>query len=223
MNGWDIVNGVVNIFARLPLERLVPRSSDKDFDELTKRLGEHAQGSANATELLQAAPKAAPEAGGSQPKTPPVSDEETLTYQFDLLQDDLQHLETEHLPSKGRIMGKPCDCISKAARDLRRHARETIPIASRQGKDAKFYSKLSDWAEGLIDIGGSDAVASGRYDSLYLREAGTASNFRKQVEQLRSGLTGQSAVRSEETKKPGCQECAEIQSLKEFITHKLEH
>jgi len=50
-------------------------------------------------------------------------------YQLDLiLLDDLDHLETEHLPSKGRIAGVPCDCISKAGRSLRRHARETIPM-----------------------------------------------------------------------------------------------
>jgi hypothetical protein len=115
------------------------------------------------------------------------------------------------------------NCISKAARDLRRHALETIPIASRQGKDAQFFSALSEWATELMGIGGSGAVATGQYDGIYLKEAGTASNLRKQLEKQLSGLTGQPVVRSEETKKPGCPKCAEIQSLKEFITSKLEH
>ena len=114
-----------------------------------------------------------------------VSDSETWNYQTDLLLDDLQHLETEHLPAKGRIAGKPCDCISKAARDARRHARETIPIAARQGKDTEMLTRIETWANNLVTIGTLKATSSGVHDEQYLKEAGEASKFRKELEKLR--------------------------------------
>lgn len=58
-------------------------------------------------------------------------------YQLDLILDGLDHPETEHLPSKGRIARVPCDCISKADGSLRRHARETIAIVARQARETK--------------------------------------------------------------------------------------
>ena len=120
-----------------------------------------------------------------------VSDTTTLDYQIDRLIDDLQHLETEHLPAQGRIAGKTCDCIAKAARDLRRHSLETIPIASRQGKDAKLFSELASRADHLIEIGNLEAVNSGNYDEEYLRQAGQISTYRKQVEKMRCGTCGE--------------------------------
>lgn len=116
-----------------------------------------------------------------------VSDSTTLDYQIDRLIDDLQHLETEHLPAKGLIANQPCDCIAKAARDLRRHALETIPIASRQGKDAKLFSELASRADHLVEIGNLEAVSSGLHDEEYLRQAGQMSSYRKQVEKMRVG------------------------------------
>lgn len=94
-------------------------------------------------------------------------------YQLDLILDDLDHLETEHLPSKGSIAGVPCDCISKAGRSLRRHARETIPIAARQARETKVYSEVAPWAERIMEIGTVEAVASGQYDEEYLRDMET--------------------------------------------------
>ena len=120
-----------------------------------------------------------------------ISDASTLDYQIDRLVDDLQHLETEHLPAKGRIANQPCDCIAKAARDLRRHALETIPIASRQSKDAQLFSELASRADHLIEIGNLEAVNSGNYDEEYLRQAGQISSYRKQVEKMRCGTCGE--------------------------------
>jgi hypothetical protein len=74
-------------------------------------------------------------------------------YQLDLILDDLDHLETEHLPSRGRIAGVPCDCISKAGRSLRHHARETIPIAARQARETKVYQAVASWAERIMGTG----------------------------------------------------------------------
>jgi hypothetical protein len=71
-------------------------------------------------------------------------------YQLDLILDGLDHLETEHLHSKGRIAGVPCDCFSKARRSLRRHARETIPIAARQAWETKVYWAVASWAERIV-------------------------------------------------------------------------
>ena len=138
-----------------------------------------------------------------------ITDDETLRYQTELVIDDLQHLETEHLPNQGRIAGKPCDCIAKAARDLRRHARETIPIAARQGKDPVFYRELASWADRLVQIGTLDAVSSGEYDAEYLELAGVASQLRKEAERRR-----------QEVKPKGfretCQECGALEDLKDW-------
>jgi hypothetical protein len=56
--------------------------------------------------------------GPQSKETVAVTEQQTLVYQLDLLIDDILHLQTEHLPSKGRIAGLPCDCIAKAAREL---------------------------------------------------------------------------------------------------------
>ena len=128
------------------------------------------------------------------PSTEPprsASDEATLKYQLDLILDDLEHLEQEHLPGQGRLNGEVCDCISKAARSLRRHAKETIPIASRQGEDPQLFSELTEWARHLMDIGTIDQVTTGKYDNEYLDQAGTASKYRKQVAPLFSRVCPQ--------------------------------
>lgn len=141
---------------------------------------------------------------------PSVTEEQTIKYQFDLIIDDLQHLETEHLPQQGRIMGQPCDCIAKAARSLKRHAKETIPIAARQGKDPALLSEVGHWAEGMMEIGTLEAASSGQFDEQYLREAGTASTFRKQFEGIWSEVGPKGAV------KP-CEECVALEDLRAFL------
>lgn len=157
--------------------------------------------------------------GGEEPReiepaaeSPPVegaSSETTLKYQLDHLIDDLEHLETEHLPLQGRLDNEPCDCIAKAARSLRRHAVETIPIATRQGKEAAIFSNIAQWAQHLIDIGTINHVVSGKYDEEYLNQAGTASNLRKIIEKMFTEASSD------------CPECDEAQeSIREFIEKK---
>lgn len=138
----------------------------------------------------EAPPQLESEWGVAEKGTPgaSISDKGTLLYQIDRILDDLQHLETEHLPARGLIDDTACDCIAKAARDLRRHALETIPIASRQEKDAEIYSELALLASHLMEIGTSEAVKSGRYDNEYLTQAGTISQYRKQIQALLSEL-----------------------------------
>lgn len=114
-------------------------------------------------------------------KTPTVSDAQTLDYQLDRIIDDLQHLETEHLPAMGIIAGAACDCISKSARSLRFHSQETIPIAARQGKDARIFAEMAQWADHFVKIGTQDEVSTGTHTDEYLRGAGEASAFRKRV------------------------------------------
>ena len=148
-----------------------------------------------------------------RPSAESITDEETLRYQLDLIVDELQHLETEHLPMQGRIAGKPCDCIAKAARGLRRHAKETIPIAARQGKDTSVYSQMATWADGLMQIGTLDAVVTGEYDEEYLKQAGTASDLRKVFQKL----LGEAKPKGfRET----CEECGALEDLKSFIKSK---
>lgn len=142
-----------------------------------------------------------------------ISDEETLRYQLEAIVDDLQHLETEHLPAQGRIAGKVCDCISKAARDLRRHARETVPIAARQGKDTALYSQVAAWAQEMVRIGTADMVASGQFDEEYLRQAGVASTLRKAFEGLAAEVRPKGFRES-------CAECGPVEDLREWLKRK---
>jgi hypothetical protein len=114
----------------------------------------------------------------------PITNLATLAWQIEHLLDDVEHLEVDHLPGKGRINGSPCDCIAKGGRTTRRHAIETVPIAARQDVDARIFSEIAQWANHLVDIGTLDAVQSGKYDDEYLRQAGTASNYRKTLEKI---------------------------------------
>lgn len=144
------------------------------------------------------------------PEFPPgpsiaVSEAETLNYQLDLLLDDLAHLETEHLPQRGRINGKACDCIAKAGRSLRRHALETIPIAGRQGIDASIFSDLADRADRLITIGTAQAVTIGEHDGEYLSAAGELSLLRKSLETLKSKVVA------------SCEGCAIVKPVKQWL------
>jgi hypothetical protein len=95
----------------------------------------------------------------------------------------------------------PCDCIAKAARDLRRHSLETIPIASREGRDAKIFSDMASLTDELMGIGSVDPVKSGKYDADYLRLAGVVSDYRKKISQITSE----------------CQECDQFQQLMDYI------
>ena len=146
------------------------------------------------------------------PKPPEIALEaHSLDYQLDTLLDDLQHLETEHLPAQGRLQGLPCDCIAKAARDLRRHARETIPIAARESKEATIFSEMAAEGDRLIEIGTVEAVRSGLYDAEYLKHAGTISNYRKAVERMRQEL-------SPKSQEP-CPECETLKELSRYMKY----
>ncbi|MBA7480227.1 hypothetical protein ES707_15676 [subsurface metagenome] len=162
--------------------------------------------------LSRRAPETTPET--AQEPMVGASNETTLKYQLDHIIDDLEHLETEHLPYQGRLNGEPCDCIAKAARSLRRHAVETIPIAARQGEGAQIFSAMKDWAQHLIDIGTINQVVSGRYDDEYLAQAGDASNYRKQVEAIFTKVG---------TNPSDCPTCGEArESIKQFIEQRKE-
>lgn len=157
-----------------------------------------------------------PAATYEEPAPAPVtgaSNETTLKFQLDHILDDIEHLETEHLPEQGRLNGEACDCIAKASRSLRRHVVETIPIASRQGKNSAVFSEIRDWAQHMMDIGTIDQVTSGRYNEEYLIQAGTASNYRKQLEKMLKEISG--------SKPASCPTCeATKQKLNEFIKKK---
>lgn len=141
-----------------------------------------------------------------------VSDESTLRFQLDLLIDNATDLETIHLPNKGRINGNPCDCIAKHARILRAHAKETIPIAARQGKDSRVFDELASLASHLMEIGTKEMVMSGEHDEEYLQQAGLVSSYRKQLETV----LGQTRT----TFKEHCKDCPTTLSLKEFVKQK---
>jgi hypothetical protein len=141
-----------------------------------------------------------------------VSDDSTYRFQLDLLIDNATDLETVHLPNKGRINGASCDCISKHARILRAHAKETIPIASRQGKDTIFFSELAKFADHLMQIGTKEAVESGQYDDEFLEKAGVMSRYRKKLEDL----LGHTHVSYSQQ----CATCPSTLDLKAFIKKK---
>lgn len=141
-----------------------------------------------------------------------VSDDSTYRFQLDLLVDNATDLETVHLPNKGRINGQSCDCIAKHARILRAHAKETIPIASRQGKNSHIFAEIAEFADKLMLIGTKEAVESGQYDEEYLDQAGAMSNYRKKLEEL----LGQAHVSYSEQ----CENCPTTLNLKAFAEKK---
>jgi hypothetical protein len=104
--------------------------------------------------------------------------------------------------------------------ELSRHARETIPIAARQGKHNALYSEAGSWAERMMEIGTQDAVASGQYDEEYLREAGTAPKFRKGFQRLYNDAKSQNSEeaqgKSEKSEQP-CPECVTLQEVREWL------
>lgn len=137
-----------------------------------------------------------------------VTDQQTLAYQLDHIIAPLRQLEL-HLAEGGKIAGVPCDCIAKAAIDVSIFSEETVPIAARQGEDAKFYTELASWAKRMQSIGSEQAVSSGKHDDEYLAESGTASRFRKQVQALLSELK---TIPEEE-----CPTCEAVKTLKEHM------
>ena len=147
--------------------------------------------------------------GAGMSTTDGVSDDSTYRFQLDLLIDNATDLETIHLPNKGRIAGKPCDCIAKHARILRAHAKETIPIASRQGKDSLLFGDLATVADHLMLIGTKEAVESGQNDQAYLQYAGVMSSYRKQLESLLS--------QAKTTYSEQCKTCPTSQKVKALI------
>lgn len=183
--GGRVISDVIRL-------KMISRPKSKPPEEEAPTIEKEAGKSPELTQNIAAAPETALEA-------------HSLDYQLDRILDELQHLETDHLPTKGRLDGVPCDCIAKAARDLRRHARETIPIAAREGKDTSMFSSIADEANYLMEIGTVDAVKSGQYDAEYLKHSGVISNFRKSVEKMLAEVKSGSS--------PGCPECEELRRL----------
>jgi hypothetical protein len=139
----------------------------------------------------------------------PITNQATLAWQIEHLLDDVEHLEVDHLPAQGRINGKPCDCIAKGGRTTRRHAIETVPIAARQDVDAQIFSDIAQWSNHLVDIGGLDAVLSGKFDDEYLRQAGTASNYRKALEKMLAEF--------KKSHRQQCETCPSVLDMRKFI------
>jgi hypothetical protein len=177
-------------------------SNKLDRFGLTESPLKEATKSSETTQTTTTALKTAPGASSEEPHT--------LEYQLDRLLDELQHLETEHLPAKGRLLQRACDCISKASRSLRRHARETIPIAAREGKDTSLFDSIAEEADYLMGIGTLEAVKSGKYDAEYLSHSGVISNFRKQVDKMLAEVKSG----------PDCPECEELRRLSRSISER---
>lgn len=112
-----------------------------------------------------------------------VSDSDTLRYQLDHLLAPLIELET-HLSEGCKIMGVPCDCCGKHAYQLRVFATETIPIASRMGKDVSIFNEIVAWTHRIEDIDTPEKVESGEYQATYQEESGAASRFRKRIQTM---------------------------------------
>lgn len=108
-----------------------------------------------------------------------VTPEETLDYQKREIGKELYKLE-RHLSQGCRIFNKPCDCCAKHSL-LEGLAEETIPIASRMGRDTKPYTNLIGWLEENADKFTQEAVESGEYDEAYIELSGEASNLRKEI------------------------------------------
>ena len=103
-----------------------------------------------------------------------------------------------HLTEGCKIASKACDCCVKAANRIEAYAKESVPIAARQGKDTEVYSKLAEWAKELKPLVTREAVNSGAYERRYPIESGNASKLRKTVE-------------------GSCPTCADPKRLSEFL------
>ncbi len=201
-----------DIFAKIFSIGYVIYDSERTRHQARQRsseLKEAAEKLPSSPEITTGIPTTSIETGTKPPEI--ALEAHSLDYQLDTLLDDLQHLETEHLPAQGRLQGLPCDCIAKVARDLRRHARETIPIAAREGIDATIFSEMAAEGEHLIEIGTVETVRTGVYDAEYLKHAGTISNYRKAVESMRAELR-QKGDRS-------CPECATLKELSRYMEY----
>lgn len=196
IEGGKVVGQAIRIVLTRPRKRLTEEAETEESPQ--KEAPESPGAAITTTKGLETAPGASAE------------EPHTLEYQLDLLLDDLSHLETEHLPAKGRLLGRPCDCISKASRSLRRHARETIPIAGREEKDTSLFDALAQEGDYLMGIGTLEAVKSGKYDSEYLTHAGIISNFRKSVDKMLA----------EAKSGPDCPECEELRRLSRVISER---
>ncbi len=129
-----------------------------------------------------------------------VSNAETLLYQLQHLRDPLRQIEL-HLSEGCRILGKACDCCAKSGNDIRMFAEETIPIAARQGVNPAIFIELAAWGAEMQAVGIPPVVEKGEFD--YHAESGTASTYRKRVEQLIEEVKAKAAP------KAGCNTCQE--------------
>lgn len=194
--GGQIVSDVIRLKLAAPPKK---KQVEEEAAVTKKEVGEDIE----LTQIISSEVKEAPTAATTPPES--ALEPHTLDYQLDQILDDLGHLETEHLPSKGKLNGIPCDCIAKAGRSLRRHARETIPIAAREGKDTAIFDQMAEEGNYLMEIGTLEAVQSGQYDAEYLQHSGVVSNLRKSLDKMYA------EVKSGST--PGCPECEELRRL----------
>lgn len=141
-----------------------------------------------------------------------ITDEETLRYELDKLLKEARQFEI-HLSEGCKIEGKPCDCCVKHAKDIRYFSQETISIASRMGRDPTIFKELADWARKIESISSVEDIESGKYDSQYLDESGTASRFRKELEKMRYEVRPKGFRET-------CQECGAIEGLKVAMERK---
>ena len=74
--------------------------------------------------------------------------------------------------------------------------------------DPAIYQDIAEWAVSIEGIDTPEKVMSGEYDEVYLKESGTASKFRKQLQSMITKLK-----ESEEC--GGCEEMRE--TISEFI------
>jgi hypothetical protein len=103
------------------------------------------------------------------------------------------------------------------------------------GKATKILKELADWAQKIESISSVEQINSGKYDSLYLEESGTASTFRKAVERLHNELKGQKAKDqkyqngqnearngkiAQEKDQEGCSECGTLEKLHSRLAKK---
>ncbi len=160
MDGWTLVNGIVNVISRIPIEKMLLRRPDAT-EELIKRL-EKAEKETPKTVIVASAE---------------VTQQDTVEYQRKQLAKKLLLVEL-HLGQGCRIAGKICDCCTKHASELEALAEESISI---DPASAKLYNDVVGFIQELRQKASKEALTKGSHANEYPALAATARNLRKQL------------------------------------------
>lgn len=182
MNGWGVINNLITVVSRFPLERFVANRSEKDLDKFEQRLREKGLLTPQSVGNVKHFPQETGEVGavkvknGSQNLVFPTTDQ-TVKELNRRLAKELYKAELD-LVAGLKIEGNPCDCLSeKHALELEAASEELISY----GTGNPVYAEIITWLKQNQPKITPEAVATGSYDKEYPAMAAQFRDFRKRV------------------------------------------